>query len=145
MLSAGDGRAVGSTDTNEPMAFHYDGVRWAQVATPAAWSAQDALPTGPVFAIAPGVVWVVTDVVDRDLRAGMGLGLGQDANTQWSPVAWPFPDVVLATLAPGAAGEEWGMGDIYHQEGCPPRFVTDIRQGVFLHAINGTWTREDLP
>ncbi len=117
MLSADDGWAVGSTDSNEARALHYDGVRWTQVAIPATWSAQDVIPIGPVFAIAPGVVWVVTWVFTATYEPGMGLGLWQYANTHWSPVAWPFPDLVPTTLAPGTAGEEWGSGNISIRKG----------------------------
>ena len=102
------------------------------------------VPTGPCLRDRAGIIWVVTDVFTATFDPGMGLGLWQDANTQWSPVASALSRRGPSHAAPGAAGEEWGIGDIPTKKGVRP-VTTDIRQGVFLHAINGTWTREDLP
>ena len=58
---------------------------------------------------------------------------------------WPYSDLSPDTLAPGNAGEVWGIANIQHQYGCPPALETFIQQGVFLHEVNGKWSRQVLP
>lgn len=143
MLSTDDGWAATSASasvTASVILLHYDGVRWAKLASPSAWSAQDVTPAGLVFATGPGVgvTWMVTYTPDA-------IGLWQDAHGHWSQVAWPYQDMTPLALAPGALGEVWGIGDINHVRGCAPALVIDIPQGVFLHEVHGTWTRQVLP
>ncbi len=139
MLSADEGWASASKGaSNTLILLHYDGVRWAQFVGPTVWSAQDETPTGLAFAIGPGITWMVTSSPET-------IGLWQETDSHWSPVAWPYQDMVPTTLAPSARGELWGIGDINHVRGCAPSLVIAVPQGVFLHEVNGTWTRQVLP
>ncbi|HEX5571563.1 MAG TPA: hypothetical protein VFX31_09265, partial [Ktedonobacterales bacterium] len=60
-------------------------------------------------------------------------------------VAWPFPDSMPTVLVASTPTDAWGIADIEHQMGCPPLMTTVIPQGVFLHEVNGVWTRQVLP
>jgi hypothetical protein len=138
MLAADDGWAEGSKGTNTIITLHYDGTRWAKFVGPAAWSAQGVTPSGLVFAIGSSITWMVTYTPET-------IGLWQDADNHWSQVAWPYQDMIPTAVAPGAPGEVWGIGDINHVRGCAPTLVTAVPQGVFLHEVNGKWTRQVLP
>lgn len=78
-----------------------------------------------------------------------GWGIEQYAGGKWQAVNWPFADVQPESLAPGAPEgaptELVWVGDIFHQEGCPPMLTSEIAQAVFLHFAGGSWTREVLP
>ena len=136
MLSPTDGWAVEGDPS--PGLFHYDGVRWTMYKPPAPWAAQHVSALGPVFAIAPNVTWFVTGRPD-------GLGIWQDAAGHWSQIAWPYQDSIPFALAVSDANDVWGAADIFHQLGCAPAMVTETLQGVFLHEVNGQWTRQMLP
>jgi hypothetical protein len=143
MLSPTDGWAFDSDPQGggSDNLLHYDGTSWALVATPD-WPTQRIYLTSLAFATIPGVTW---------FGAIHTVGLGgpalieQYAAGRWQQVAWPFGDVQPVRLAAGASGELWGIGDVHHQEGCPPGLTTEIAQGVFLHEWQGRWSQEVLP
>jgi hypothetical protein len=142
MLSPTDGWAFDSgPQAGNDSLLHYDGTSWAPVATPD-WANQQIVLTSRVFPASPGVTWFGAAHVE-----GFGGGtalIERYAAGRWQQVAWPFGDVQPLRLAAGASGELWGIGDIIHQEGCPPALVTDISQAVFLYYQQGSWSREVL-
>ncbi len=143
MLSPTDGWAFASDahGGGSDNLLHYDGATWVPVATPD-WPNQQIDLTSLAVRAAPGVTWF--GALHMEGLGGTAL-IEQYAAGRWQQVAWPFGDVQPVRLAVGASGELWGIGDIYHHEGCPPAMVTPIGQGVFLHYRQGSWSREGLP
>jgi hypothetical protein len=145
MLSPSDGWAAydakGSLGT---VLLHYDGTAWAPVATPAEWTSQRVSLTHLVYAASSGVTWfgAATDIPSSVVSQPR---IEQYAHGQWEQVAYPFSTVEPRALAAASGDELWGIGDINHQEGCPPGAVFEIAQGVFLHYRLGSWSREVLP
>jgi hypothetical protein len=145
MLSPTDGwAAYDSNGSLETALLHYDGSAWAPVATPAEWTPQQVFLTHLVYALNSDVTWfgAATDVPNSLVPQPL---LKQYAHGQWEGVSWPFSTVEPQALAAGSGDELWGIGDINHQEGCPPGAVVEIAQGVFLHYRQGSWSREVLP
>jgi hypothetical protein len=93
-----------------------------------------------VFAIAPDVTWLVTVSQRHD-----ALSIWQDASGHRSQVAWLYQDSVPLVLAVSDANDVWGIAAIFHQLGCAPTMGMEAQQGVFLHEVNGQWTRQMLP
>jgi len=94
----------------------------------------------PVFAIAPDVTWLVTVSQRHDAPVAW-----QDASGHRSQVAWLYQDSVPLVLAISDANDVWGIAAIVHQLGSAPTMVVEALQGVFLHEVNGQWTRQVLP
>ncbi len=111
------------------------------VATPADWASKRIYLANVVYTSANGATW---------LSGSSGVGgtegvMEQYANGQWSRVTWPYADSFPLSINADGSGELWGIGDIAHQQGCPPLMTTSIMQGVFLHLTQGSWSRQVLP
>ena len=141
MVSTTDGWAGDSVGTDSLL--HYDGVRWSAVPTPPAMARQGASFLGPVITLAPSETWFVAGQTGLILPENESLW--QSVSGHLTRVAWPFPDSMPTVLVASTPTDAWGIADIEHQMGCPPLMTTVIPQGVFLHEVNGVWTRQVLP
>lgn len=139
MASPTNGWAFDSDRTSAAGLLHFDGASWAPAPTPADWAPKRITLYGAVYATPAGATWLVGSD-----GAGNAL-LEQYASGRWSQVAWPYGNFPPNRVTADGSGDLWGVGDIGHQEGCLPTFVTSIQQGVFLHMAQGSWSRQVLP
>jgi hypothetical protein len=123
--------------------LHFDGQSWAVAPVPADWASKNVTVYGAVYSPAPNVTWLVGSYGHAITPAPL---LEQYANGQWSAVAWPFADALPTRIMTDGSGDLRGVGNIGHQEGCPPLMTTDIAQGVFFHqSAAGGWSQQILP
>jgi hypothetical protein len=146
MLSPSDGWTTTDTFGNGPEVLHYNGTAWARVVTPTQqWTSQSLYLLNVAFALSSEVTWLghITPGPGSEFRPV----LEQYAQGQWKQIAWPFPTVTPEALAPASASgsELWGVGNIFHPEGCGPGPGADIYQGAFLHFQQGQWSEQLLP
>jgi hypothetical protein len=140
MTSPSAGWAFGSDTNGATVPLRYDGASWVLAPPPVGWVAQRINLLPWAYSMPGGDTWfLATQVPTGDTL------LVAYAGGQWRKVAWPYPDTQPLRLFPDASSDIWGIGDIDHQEGCPPLFTTSIQQGVFLHYQQGRWSSEVLP
>lgn len=139
MTSPSTGWGFGSDANGSSSLLRFDGARWEPVATPADWASGRTILQSSAFPMLSDATWF--PAVGRSGNAQ----LVECASGQWRQVAWPYAEVLPLRIIPGASGELWGVGAIFHQQGCGPAHVTFIEQGVFLHAQQGRWSRVVLP
>jgi len=118
----------------------YHNQQWAPFPIPSALTQHGAYPLGPILTPAPGVVWMETEQLSTQTP-----GLWQEAQNRWSPVPWPYTDIIPTALTQDTTGTLWGIANIGHQQNCPPNLVYEVWQGVFLRQTHGHWTRQNLP
>jgi hypothetical protein len=140
MLSPANGWAFDSGG-GPTLLLHYDGIRWAPVATPD-WADQRIALAALVFPVASGSLWFTATQQGASVT-GKAL-IEQYAGGQWRQVTWPFADVLPERIVAVSSNELWGIGDIGHQEGCAPAAVFVLWQGVFLHSQQGRWSQDIL-
>lgn len=147
MLSPSDGWAFDSGEGTDTL-LHYDGTSWSVVALPADWAANNIRLGSQVFAAGPGTRWFVLANESSRQTLVPTWQIAQYASGTWHTISLPFDDVDPVALAavPGSSSKELvGVGNILHQEGCPPMNTGAAAQGVFLDFAAGSWTRDVLP
>ena len=137
MLSPSDGWAF-DIGGGASLLLHYDGERWAPVTIPANWARQGVELADTVFPISSGLTWL-------GAYSNTGAVLEGYTHGQWQQVAWPYADFDPTSIGVGSGTELWGIGNIGHQEGCPPMNTILIEQGVLLHFQQGHWSEQILP
>ncbi len=137
MLSATDGWAFDGGDNSDTL-LHYNGAAWAPVNLPGSWGGKNIRLMDRAFPFAPGTDWITGNQGDSPQGKAF---IAQYASGKWTNVAWPYAEGGPLRVVPGASGEMWGVGDILHQEGCPPGLYQEAAQGMFLHYQHGTWSQ----
>ncbi|MBA3551905.1 MAG: hypothetical protein H0W27_03395 [Actinobacteria bacterium] len=120
---------------NHPLALHWDGVSWAQVAFPEPTAQQIANPTDTIItafeAISPDDVWAVGS---GGVYGGPGFFVHWDGS-RWSFVA-EAGESAVKDLAARSSDDIWAIGDPAHRNGTQP----------IVHRWNGsTWTEVAFP
>lgn len=140
MTSPTAGWAFDSGPDGYPALLRYDGASWSRAPLPADWVARRTIVLPYAFPMPGGATWFPASRVPSD-----ALFLVTYSGGAWRAPPWPYPDTQPQRLFRGASGELWGVGNIAHQEGCPPAMTTYVEQGVFLHERDGVWSRHVLP
>ena len=114
-LSANDAWAVGhfspslTSGAQKPLVLHWDGTRWAQVASPAPGDTLVTALNG-VAAISPSDAWAVGDVFNGTTQTQRTLVFHWDG-TGWTHVPAPSPGfATLYGVAGVSASDAWAVG-----------------------------------
>jgi hypothetical protein len=136
------GWAVYAQSGNGPTGLlHYNGSVWRLVALPADWPSQRLNVGRALYTTTSGAIWFAVTAYNSGAISTL---VAQYASGRWSQIPWPYTVTLPARIIADGAGDLWGIGDIDHQQGCPPLFTTFIPQGVFYHQSQGAWTEQVL-
>lgn len=146
MLSPTNGWTyVGDAGTPQTL-LHYDGSTWAPIDLS---QVDHFVGTVQYMAAigepAPSVTWFTAFTSARANTILASQSLLAYNGGAWQHVTWPYTGHGLDRIVGAGDGNLWAIGNINHQEGCPPLLTTAVEQGVFYSYIGGQWHETLLP
>jgi hypothetical protein len=146
-VSASDAWAVGcdgfnpNTGASGTLALHWDGTRWAQVATPNPGAAHSAC-LASVSALSATDAWAVGEFAPSPTSGAQKPLVLRWNGTRWAQVPTPAPGDTLVTELNGVAAvspsDAWAVGDVFNGD-------TQTQRTLVFHWNGTRWARVPSP